>query len=158
LVGGGPYADTLAATFAGIEAVEFRGQLSRVFEIMVQSDAGLLPSRFVSESVPLTIIEYLACGIPVVTTDNGAIAEMVTVNGRDAALVLPLHGNLSFRSSDFAALMLPHLTNPILHTVHKANARYVFEQLFEVSHVTEQYLAVIRSVAETGRSVQRKSD
>jgi glycosyltransferase involved in cell wall biosynthesis len=148
LVGGGPYADTLAAAFADREEVEFRGQLSRVVEIVAQCDVGLLPSRFVSESLPSTIMEYLACGIPVVTTDNGAIGDMVAVDGRDAALVLPLRGTLSFESCDLAALMLRYMTDPGLYAEHKANARYVFDRLFDASYVAEQFLEVIRSILE----------
>jgi glycosyltransferase involved in cell wall biosynthesis len=154
LIGGGPYAETLAATFGAREEIEFRGQLSRVVELVAQCDAGLLPSRFVSESLPSTIIEYLACGIPVVTTDHGAIAEMVAVDGRDAGLVLPLHGILSFESLDLAALMLRYMTNPVLYAEHKANARYVFERLFDANYVAEQFLEVIRSIIATAKAAK----
>jgi glycosyltransferase involved in cell wall biosynthesis len=94
----------------------------------------------------LTIIEYLACGIPVVATDAGAIAEMIAVDGREAGLILPLHGTLSFKPADFAALMLRYMVNPFLYASHKVNARYVFDQLFDFNRVTEQYLQVIASV------------
>ena len=107
-----------------------------------------------SESLPSTIIEYLACGIPVVTTDNGAIAEMVAVDGRDAGLVLPLHGILSFESLDLAALMLRYMTNPVLYAEHKANARYVFERLFDANYVAEQFLEVIRSIIATAEAAK----
>jgi glycosyltransferase involved in cell wall biosynthesis len=146
LIGGGAYADTLRARFADREDVEFHGQLSQVLEIIAQCDVGLMPSRFVSESLPLSIVEYLACGIPVVSTDNGAIAEIVAVDGREAAIVLPLHGTLSFKSGDLATLMLRYMTDSALYATHKANARYVFDRLFDANHVTGQYLDVIRSV------------
>ena len=153
LVGGGPYADELAERFAGLDAVDFLGQMPRVVEVVAQCDAGLLPSRFLSESLPSTIIEYFACGIPAVTTDNGSIAEMVSADGRDAALVLPLRGVLSFQAGDLAGLMLRYMTEPDLYAEHKANARYVFDKLFDASHVAGEYLRIMEETLRKNKKL-----
>jgi glycosyltransferase involved in cell wall biosynthesis len=49
-------------------------------------DVGLLPSCLVEESLPLSVIEYLLCGRPVIATAVGGIPEMLG----DAGLLVPL--------------------------------------------------------------------
>jgi glycosyltransferase involved in cell wall biosynthesis len=56
-------------------------------EAWIQSfDVALLPTYLREESLPNSIIEYLACGKPVVATDVGGIRSMV----QSAGVVLPL--------------------------------------------------------------------
>jgi glycosyltransferase involved in cell wall biosynthesis len=52
-------------------------------------DVGLLPSCLAEESVPLSVIEYLLCGKPVIATAIGGIPEMVGAAG----LLVPLAAN-----------------------------------------------------------------
>ncbi len=140
LIGGGAYADELAARFADEDAVAFLGSRSQVAELMAQCDVGLLPSRFLSESLPSSLIEYFACGIPAIATDVGSILDMVSADGREAALILPLHGRLTFSSADLSALMLRYMLEPDLYAAHKHNARYVFDKKFNINAIAESYL------------------
>lgn len=58
---------------------------SRIRELNVY--AGVLPSR-VPEAFGLALLDYMSCGVPVVTTNNGAQPETVT-DGTDGLLVDP---------------------------------------------------------------------
>lgn len=49
-------------------------------------DVGLLPSCLAEESLPLSVIEYLLCGRPVIATAVGGLPEMLG----DAGLLVPL--------------------------------------------------------------------
>jgi glycosyltransferase involved in cell wall biosynthesis len=49
-------------------------------------DVGLLPSCLAEESLPLSVIEYLLCGRPVIATAVGGIREMLG----DAGMLVPL--------------------------------------------------------------------
>jgi glycosyltransferase involved in cell wall biosynthesis len=49
-------------------------------------DVGLLPSCLAEESLPLSVIEYLLCGKPVIATAVGGIPEMLG----DAGLLVSL--------------------------------------------------------------------
>ncbi|HYE67258.1 MAG TPA: glycosyltransferase [Anaerovoracaceae bacterium] len=63
------------------EDVMFLGQRNDVPEILSACDVGVLSSA--SESFPNAIVEYMASGLPVVTTDVGGVREAVVdgVNG-----------------------------------------------------------------------------
>lgn len=68
--------------------VSFLGALSgpekwREFAI---ADIFVLPSH--SEDMPMTLLEAMSCGLPVITTDVGAISSVVT-NGENGVLIQP---------------------------------------------------------------------
>lgn len=67
-----------------ISDVYFTGARRDVEKIMPQADIFVLPS--ISEGSPITILEALASGLPVVATDVGGIKEMVTP---DEGLIVP---------------------------------------------------------------------
>lgn len=50
----------------------------RVRRLVLAADVVALPSRYRHEALPLCLIEGLATGTPVVGTDHGAIADLVT--------------------------------------------------------------------------------
>ena len=83
LVGSGPTQEScrLLAQELGLEQVEFLGERSDVAELLAQSDVFVLSSR--SESLPVSVIEAMRAGLPVVATNVGGMAELVAdgVNG-----------------------------------------------------------------------------
>lgn len=52
-------------------------------EIMKQSDALILPSYF--EGFPLSVLEGMSCGLPIIATDVGAISDMI---GKDGGILI----------------------------------------------------------------------
>jgi glycosyltransferase involved in cell wall biosynthesis len=139
LVGDGPFALELKQEFGDDPAIDFRGYVQRVTEVIVEADAGLLPSRFVSESVPSTIVEYLACGLPVIATDLGSIPEMISVEGTAAGLVLSLNGRLTIDPDALALLMLKYMSDRALYDRHRKNARQLFHRLFDINVIARKY-------------------
>ncbi len=59
--------------------VHFAGEQNHPAEWFKGADFAVLPSR--SESGPLVLIEYMACGLPVVSTQTGGIAQQVAADG-----------------------------------------------------------------------------
>jgi glycosyltransferase involved in cell wall biosynthesis len=57
------------------EKIVFLGSRSDTLQIIAAADFALMPSR--SESGPLVLVEYLASGLPFVSTDVGAIGRRV---------------------------------------------------------------------------------
>jgi len=95
LVGDGPLRSPLQALAreTGIaEHVEFLGQRVDVPELLRTFDAFALASR--SEGLPLTVLEAMATGLPVIATDVGGLSEVVR-HGETGLLV---------RSGDVTAL------------------------------------------------------
>jgi glycosyltransferase involved in cell wall biosynthesis len=78
VVGDGPCAGELrelAAALGISRAVEFLGVRSDVDELLRSSSMLLLSSR--TEGIPLTVLEAMAAGLPVVATDVGGTSEAV---------------------------------------------------------------------------------
>lgn len=65
-------------------AVVFQGSQSNVHPFLNQADAFLLPSNY--EGMPMTIIEAMATGLPIVATRVGGVPDMVE-DGISALLV-----------------------------------------------------------------------
>ena len=59
----------------GLERVSFEGQTSDIAGIWRHHQALVLPSR--AEGLPLTVVEAMMCGRPVIVTDVGGSAELV---------------------------------------------------------------------------------
>ena len=79
LVGDGPElprASELAEELGVRKHVIFAGQQESVESLLKVADLFLLPSEF--ESFGLAALEALACGLPVIATNTGGLAEVVT--------------------------------------------------------------------------------
>lgn len=69
-------------TSLGIQnAVKFLGQQGNVYRFLGEADAFVLPSLV--EGMPITLIEAMGSGLPILTTGVGGIADMVE-DGKDA--------------------------------------------------------------------------
>lgn len=58
------------------ELVEFRGLKDDVFDDLNESDIFVLPSQY--EGVPMTVIEAMGTGLPIIATRVGGIPDMLT--------------------------------------------------------------------------------
>jgi len=70
------------------EQVRFMGRRDDVSGILAAADAVVLCSHPVVETFPLVVLEAMACAVPVVTTDVGAVREML-VSGEEGFIVPP---------------------------------------------------------------------
>jgi len=77
--------------------VIFSGERSDIPEILFSIDIFVLPS--LREGLPLTILEAMACGKPVIATNVGGIPEIV-VDGVSGILVSPKDPEALFRAMD----------------------------------------------------------
>lgn len=89
LVGDGetrPQAEALRDTLALGDAVHFAGTRQDVPALLRAMTVFVLSSRH--EGMPVAVLEAMACGVPVVTTDVGGISELVR-DGETARIVPP---------------------------------------------------------------------
>ena len=90
VVGDGPMREALVARTAELgiaERVTFAGNQREVTPWMQSFDLFCLPS-YANEGVPQALAQAMACGLPVITTPVGSIAELVD-NGRTGMIVPP---------------------------------------------------------------------
>lgn len=69
-----------------IDFVEFAGLQSNVYPWLNNADLFILPSKF--EGMPMTLIEAMGTGLPIIASDVGGIPDMLT-SQKDALLIEP---------------------------------------------------------------------
>ena len=117
-------------------AVEFLGHVQQPRKnLLPRLHALLVMSRH--EGLPMTIIEAMAAGVPVVATAVGGIPEAVT-DGQNGFLIPRTTKDL------VKALRILHQTPQLWQEVSR-HTRERFVRNFEISHIVKQYDAVYGS-------------
>lgn len=88
--GDGPALGPLAEKYASEHNVKFLGFQKNITGFYKICDCCLLPSRFMGESFPLTLVEALYASKPAIATDLGEIPNMLSRNGLQAGMLIPV--------------------------------------------------------------------
>jgi glycosyltransferase involved in cell wall biosynthesis len=104
------------------------------------ADLFVLPSKL--EACPTVALEALACGTPVVSTDNPGGVELHGLFGDDVAVV-PRENPEALARAVIGALDDPRRT--------RSSTRETLEREFRPTAVAANYYAVYRSVCGRGR-------
>lgn len=133
VVGDGPSADALwrMARRLGVDdLVRFRGQITsdEVLEVLRSSDVFCLPSY--SEGLPVSIMEAMALGVPVVATHIAGIPELA-IDGETALTVAPAN------VAAMAAALRTIIEDRELASSLADNARKVVEDLHSDSSAAD---------------------
>ena len=116
--------------------IKYFGATTAPLKEILNFDIGLLPSYH--EEMPFTIIEYLACGKPIIATEVGAIPEMIsTQDGELAGKLVPVN---NFKVSQVALkkAVLEFIDHPALVETYAANSKEAFEK-FNIKNTVKQY-------------------
>jgi glycosyltransferase involved in cell wall biosynthesis len=138
LVGEGPeraaVEDEIGRLGAG-SSVRLLGERTDVAELLATADVFVLSTR--SEGLPLSVLEAMAAGLPVIASNVGGIPELV-VHGVSGVLVPPGDPNA------LAEAIEGLVQNPSLaHELGDAGRRRVVEN-FDLEAVREAHLALYR--------------
>ncbi len=154
LIGEGEYAQTLREKYSTHEEIEFLGLAQDPLPAIYSCDVGLLPSRFMSESMPSTVIEYLACGKPVIATIMGSIPEMIAWECREAGLLIRNDLKQELFVDALREAMLRYMKDQVLVEAHMRNARIIFDAQFDLGKVAQQYLTFFsESISNVHREI-----
>lgn len=114
------------------ERLAFHDPGTRVAELMPAFDVFALSSVPRSEGVPTVVLEAMSCALPVVTTDVGAVSEVVE-EGITGSVVPPLEpGRL-------AAALEPLLADPERRSAFGETARRRAIERYDVSYCVGTY-------------------
>jgi glycosyltransferase involved in cell wall biosynthesis len=145
VAGGGPCLDDLKRLAARLnvgDRIAFLGEVRDVRALLCHARFFVLSSR--SEGIPLTVLEAMACGLPVVATRVGGLPEVVE-EGVTGLLVPP---------ADPAALAdaIVRLCNDPFgrERMGRAGGRRA-EELFDVRRMVAQYEALYMEAARDDR-------
>jgi glycosyltransferase involved in cell wall biosynthesis len=145
LVGEGPLRSelqALAMQLAIADRVEFLGPRTpaQIADLLCSFDLVALPSRTTpvwKEQLGRALLEAMACGVPVIGSDSGAIPEVVG----DAGLIVP-EGDAAALADAMARL----LSSPELRRELSRRGRARVEMHYSQRRLAEQTLAVYRQV------------
>jgi glycosyltransferase involved in cell wall biosynthesis len=117
--------------------ITFLGLRHDLHELLPRADLFVLSS--LTEGLPMTVLEAMAAGLPVVATNVGGIAELVTTPAT-GTLVPPA------QPPALAAAILELVRNPGRAAAMGAAGRQRVEDEFDVRVVTARYEALYRAV------------
>ena len=118
-------------------AIRYLGALDDVPGVLNKTDVFVLPTYY-REGVPRTILEALACGLPVITTDTPGCRDTV-IEGENGFLVPPRD------SRALAERMLTFLRKPDFVSAMGARSRLLAEERFDVRRITAQIMGEIEA-------------
>ncbi|MEO1764121.1 MAG: glycosyltransferase [Cyanobacteria bacterium J06629_18] len=126
------------------KSVHFLGHRADIPQLLALSDLLVLPSY--TEGLPLVILEAMAAGLPIITTDIGGLCEQVEhgING----LIIP--------PSDATALAIALRTlknNPAKIATMAAASRQIAEKRFDAQRNYAAVLKVMKSVSRKSGSL-----
>ena len=135
---------SLATTLGIGERVRFLGQRMDVDQILAQAQVALLVTNW--EGFPLSILEAMRAGLPVVASSVGGVGE--SVRDGETGYLVP-RGDVGVLRERIGRL----LGSAELRTRLGAHARTRYEQQFTLGHCVAGTLAVYRdAVAGTERT------
>ncbi|MBU1310251.1 MAG: TIGR03088 family PEP-CTERM/XrtA system glycosyltransferase [Gammaproteobacteria bacterium] len=139
LVGDGPLRQQLAQQIDELglaTQIELLGERQDIAELMQRSHVFVMSS--LAEGIPMTVLEAMACGLPVVATAVGGLPELIKTE----------HGKLvaSGNAKELAAAMLPYLEQPALAVTHGTLCRQRVCEQFSEPAMVAQYLSLYRAV------------
>jgi colanic acid/amylovoran biosynthesis glycosyltransferase len=151
IIGDGPERQRLRYTIHDLgleEHVSLHGSLTpdEVRRRLQEADAFLLSS--LSEGVSNAVLEAMACGLPVVTTNCGGMREAVTDN--EEGFVVPT------RDPDASALALAKLAaDPALRSRMGQAGRARILQQFDLAQQIKQFVALFAGVAAANEGISK---
>jgi sugar transferase (PEP-CTERM/EpsH1 system associated) len=133
IVGDGPLMENLqgrAAELGVYNIVYFLGRQENISEVMNSFDIFVLPS--LSEGISNTILEAMACGLPIIATEVGGSVEIVK-DGEYGFFIAPGNKNA------LASAILKFANDAELRDKFGRNARKTTEEKFSLQSMVNSY-------------------
>lgn len=136
LLGDGPVASALRSE--GLpDFAHLLGFVDNPVDYYAMSDLGILPSRFRGECVPLSVIECLFAGKPVVASDIGEIRAMLTTRHGIAGALITLQ-DWKVPIAEWASIISGFATDPARYHAARMLTKEAAER-FHLANVLSDY-------------------
>ena len=118
------------------ERIEFLGEVDNINDELAKSDVMLLCS--LSEALPLSILEAMSAGVPVVATDVGGVSEAVTDN--ETGILVEK------RAADQVCCAIQALESDEKRELFGWKAKQRYKECFTIASMCRKTLAVYTSL------------
>ncbi len=127
--------------------IHFLGEQMNPIEWVQIADIGILPTYFPGESCPSTIVEYIACGIPVVSTNIGEIPNMIRFNNELGGVLFDLTSNGQPSVSEIKDALKQLYSDTNMRTKMGNVGLKAFEK-FDIKNAASKYMNVYQKAIE----------
>jgi len=107
-------------------------------------DCCVLPTRFVGESYPLTIIEALLAGIPVIATDVGEIRSILEIDREPMGIIVPPNEDDAMFDESVTQAMRHLLDEQVYQDLRASVMRNRVK--YSMDSLVERYIAIYQQV------------
>lgn len=114
------------------------------FDELSSSTAFILPTRYKNECFPLSILEAMGVGTPVIASNEGAIAEIVDNNKCGQVI-----DNLS--PENLSKALIRYINDPELAALHGKTAKRKFENYYKVEIFEKNLIKYLNKLIEDNR-------
>lgn len=125
--------------------IHFVGQTMQPLEWVGIFDVGILPTYFTGESCPSTIIEYLSCGKPVISTNAGEIPNMIKSENESAGIIVIEKDEQNIPNYlSFSDAILKYYSDRELLNYHATIALKAFDK-FRIEKTAQNYMNIYKN-------------
>lgn len=121
------------------ERVQFLGNCHDITAILQKSDVFILLSDW--EGLPLSILEAMQCGLPIIASDVGGVSEAVR-QSENGYIILPKD------EGELVAKLSLLVTNPTLRLKMGQQSRMLYEKHFTFEQMYEKTFAYYEEIIE----------
>ena len=140
----------LATQLDVADAVQFSGRIANASIGALYASADLMLNPSTADNMPISILEALASGVPVVSTDVGGIPDLVT--HERTALLVPVGDAPALAAAALRVLDDPALAQRLREAGCASVARYAWPQVR--AQWLEAYRRAARAAADAGGAVR----
>jgi glycosyltransferase involved in cell wall biosynthesis len=138
-IGSSEYLDRLLKEHAHRPEITSMGLQRSPVEIMSHCHVGLLPTYFVSESQPNVVIEYMAAGLAVISTDIGSIPGMLVQQGHTAGVAIK-HNDMEQLRKELIQEMANLMRDESILKQRRSDARRIFKLNYDIKIIARETL------------------
>lgn len=141
LIGDGPALNAIQAEYGENPKLHFLGHLEEPMRYFRSFDMAIFPSTYVGETFPLFLVECLAAGLPIVSSDIGEIPRILGPEKIRAGHLVSFRQPPETMAEAMSGPILMYLRSPAAFAAVRRNAEMRAER-FSMGRLAEFYLSI----------------